>query len=89
MSVSVCHKSVQWIELIFGMEVSFHLYNVLQENSGNSKNKGKSPGSLSRMLDYFASAAGRCRGAVNKSRKTEGDRTCGEQPERQADAHIQ
>ena len=37
-------KMVQWIELIFGMEASFHLsYTVLVRNLGNSKNKGTSP----------------------------------------------
>ena len=70
-------KTAQWIELIFGMEVSFHLsYTVLYRNADNSKNNGTSSGTLSRMqdLEYFASASGRCRGAVNKSIKTDGDR---------------
>ena len=37
-------KMAQWIEPIFGKEVSFHLsYTVLQGNLGISKNKGTYP----------------------------------------------
>ena len=36
-------KTAKWIELIFDMDVSFHLtYTVFYGNLGNSKNKGTS-----------------------------------------------
>ena len=56
-------KTAQWIELIFGMDASFHLsYTaVLQENSGNPKIRGLPSGTLSQTLDLetFATAVGR------------------------------
>jgi len=47
------------MELVFGMVASFHLsYTTLKGNSGISKNKGTSPGTLSKTPDSenFATA---------------------------------
>jgi len=67
--VGVLLKRLSGLSWFFVMEASCHLsYTVLWGNLGNSKKEGYFPQRLCpELLEYFASAASRCRDAVNKS----------------------